>query len=472
MKSTAHLFPENARRALQDDNLRLALGNVEKGFAGARRNAREALPEFDALRDQARDLKNHVLENLDAYLERFEAKVVENGGQVHWCERPEEANRVILELCRSVEARTVTKGKTMIAEETALNDYLAEHDIEAIETDLGEYIIQLADEPPSHIIAPAVHKTKDEVSDLFQEHHQKYGLTERQTDPRAMLDEARQVLRQKFIAADVGITGANFLIAETGTSVIVTNEGNGDLTQTLPKMHIVMATPEKLVPTLEDVTLLLRLLSRSATGQELSVYTTFSTGPRRPGDLDGPEKYHVVLLDNGRTELLASEFRDVLRCIKCGACLFHCPVYSSVGGHAYGWVYPGPMGAILTPRLIGLESTRHLPNASSLCGRCEDICPMRIPIPRMLRRFREQALESKFVPLKERAGLKLWAWFARRPRLYRLATGLAARVLHNMALGRGRFSALPLVGGWTGGRDLAAPEGRTFMAAWKRRSQR
>ncbi len=472
MKSTAHLFPENARRALVDDNLRVALGNVEKGFSGARRSAREALPEFDALRDQARDLKNHVLENLDAYLERFEAKVVENGGQVHWCETPEEANRVILELCRSVGARTVTKGKTMIAEETALNDYLTAHDIEPIETDLGEYIIQLADEPPSHIIAPAVHKTKDEVSDLFQEHHRQYGLTERQTDPRAMLDEARQVLRQKFIAADVGITGANFLIAETGSSVIVTNEGNGDLTQTLPKMHIVMATPEKLVPTLEDTTLLLRLLSRSATGQELSVYTTFSTGPRRGDDLDGPDEYHVVLLDNGRTELLASEFREVMRCIKCGACLFHCPVYSSVGGHAYGWVYPGPMGAILTPRLIGLESTRHLPNASSLCGRCEDICPMRIPIPRMLRRFREQALERKFVPAKERAGLALWGWLARRPGLYRLATGLAARVLRNRAWGRGRFSSLPLAGGWTGGRDLAAPEGRTFMAAWKRRPQR
>jgi L-lactate dehydrogenase complex protein LldF len=472
MKSTAHLFPENARRALADDNLRVALGNVEKGFAGARRQARANLPEFDALRDQARDLKDHVLENLDAYLERFAAKVVENGGQVHWCETPAEANKVILELCRSVGARTVTKGKTMIAEETALNDYLTLHDIEAIETDLGEYIIQLADEPPSHIIAPAVHKTKDEVSDLFQAHHHKYGLTQRQTEPRAMLDEARQVLRQKFIAADVGITGANFLIAETGSSVIVTNEGNGDLTQTLPKMHIVMATPEKLVPTLEDVSLLLRLLSRSATGQELSVYTTFSTGPRRPEDLDGPAEYHVVLLDNGRTELLASEFRDILRCIKCGACLFHCPVYSSVGGHAYGWVYPGPMGAILTPRLIGLQSTRHLPSASSLCGRCEDICPTRIPIPAMLRRFREQAMAQKFVPLKERAGLKLWGWAARRPWLYRLATGLAARVLHNLALGRGRFSSLPLAGGWTGGRDLAAPEGRTFMAAWKRRPQR
>ncbi len=472
MKSTAHLFPENARRALADDDLRVALGNVEKGFAGARRQARADLPEFDALRDQARDLKNHVLENLDAYLERFEARVLENGGQVHWCETPEEANRIILELCRSVGARTVTKGKTMIAEETALNDYLTQHDIEAIETDLGEYIIQLADEPPSHIIAPAVHKTKDQVSDLFQAHHHKYGLTQRQTDPRAMLDEARQVLRQKFIAADVGITGANFLIAETGSSVIVTNEGNGDLTQTLAKMHIVMATPEKLVPTLEDANLLLRLLSRSATGQELSVYTTFSTGPRRPDDLDGPEAYHVVLLDNGRSELLASEFRDVLRCIKCGACLFHCPVYSSVGGHAYGWVYPGPMGSVLTPRLIGLEGTRHLPNACSLCGRCEDICPMRIPLPGMLRRFREQALAQKIVPLKERIGLKLWGWAARRPWLYRLATGLAARVLHNRALGRGRFSSLPLAGGWTGGRDLVAPEGRTFMAAWKRRQPR
>ena len=296
----------------------------------------------------------------------------------------------------------VTKGKTMIAEEIGLNPFLESHGIVPVETDLGEYIIQLADEPPSHIIAPAIHKTEDQVADLFHEHHRRYGRTRRLDDPGELVDEARQVLRRKYIEADVGITGANFLIAETGSTVIVTNEGNGDLTQTLPRRHIVLATPEKIVPTLEDAATLLRVLARSATGQEFSAYTTFSTGPRRPDDLDGPESFHVVILDNGRSRLVGGPFQDMLRCIKCGACLFHCPVYASVGGHAYGSVYQGPMGAVLTPHLVGLPAARHLPSASSLCGRCEAVCPVRIPIPRMLRRLRERSHSECLSPLPER----------------------------------------------------------------------
>ena len=275
------------------------------------------------------------------------------------------------------------------------------------------------------------------------------------------------MLRDQFLTADVGITGANFLIAETGTSIIVTNEGNGDLTQILPKAHIVLTTIDKLVPTLEDVTNLLRLLARSATGQDMSFYTTFSTGPRRQGDPDGPEEYHVVLLDNGRSAMLGTEFQDMLRCIRCGACLNHCPVYQAVGGHAYGWVYPGPMGSVLTPSLVGIDKAGHLPNASTFCGRCEEVCPMKIPLPKMMRHWREREFEHHLQPVVARNGLKLWAVIARHPTLYRVAARLGNRVLRLWAMGKPRIASLPLGSGWTRYRDFPTPEARTFMELWK-----
>jgi L-lactate dehydrogenase complex protein LldF len=342
------------------------------------------------MREAGRAIKDHVLENLDFYLERYEAEATRRGGHVHWCRTSQDARDAVLAVCRRLGAKTVTKGKTMIGEEIAINDHLEANGITPVETDLGEYIIQLRREPPSHIIAPAIHLTKDQIADAFLENHARYGKTRRLAEAAEMLAEAREILRAKFIAADVGITGANFLIAETGSSVIVTNEGNGDLTQTLPKAHIVLATPEKLVPTLEDATTILRLLARSATGQEMSVYTTFSTGARRPEDRDGPSEYHVIILDNGRTDLIGGEFQDVLRCIRCAACINHCPIYSSIGGHAYGWVYPGPIGSVLTPALVGIEEAGDLPNASTLRGRCESVCPMKIPLPKMLRHWRER----------------------------------------------------------------------------------
>jgi len=465
----ARHFKANARIAMADAQLREALAKVEVNFIERRRVAAGNLPEFEALRDRAVEIKNHVLQHLDHYLERYEAKVVEQGGQVHWCATPAEARAKVLELCRSVDAKSVTKGKTMIAEEIDLNRFLERNHVTPVETDLGEYIIQLADEPPSHIIAPAVHKTKDQISDLFLKHHGPLGKTVRQTEPTAMIAEARAVLRQKFLDADVGITGANFLIAETGSSVIVTNEGNGDLTQTLPKMHIVLASLEKVVPTLEDAQTLLRILARSATGQEYSAYTTFSTGPRRPGDVDGPAQYHVILLDNGRSSLLGTEFQDILRCIRCGACMNHCPVYAAVGGHAYGSVYPGPMGAVLSPAFLGLHEARDLPNASTFCGRCESVCPMRIPLPKLMRHWRERAYEDRLPPVAERWGLAVWGWFARRPALYGFGAGLAARLLGWLGRRSGRFRHLPLAGGWTAARDLPAPQGRSFQSLWRDR---
>ena len=367
------------RRARQRRLCSARSGWRAPGFRLRRAQAVERLPEFEALREEGRAIKDHTLAHLDFYLELYERNVVAAGGQVHWARNADEARAAVLDICRSVGAKIVTKGKSMVAEEIALNDHLEANGITPVETDLGEYIIQLRHEPPSHIIAPAIHLMKEQVADTFRAAHRGLDPARPLDEPRDLCDEARTVLRPRFLAADVGITGANFLIAETGSSIIVTNEGNGDLTQILPRVHIVVTSIEKVVPTLEDAATLLRLLARSATGQEFSSYTTLSTGPRRPGDLDGPEQYHVVLLDNGRTDLLGGEFQDMLRCLRCSACLNHCPVYAAVGGHAYGWVYPGPMGAVLTPALVGLHEAGHLPNASTFCGQLRERLPGQDP---------------------------------------------------------------------------------------------
>jgi L-lactate dehydrogenase complex protein LldF len=466
--STSPQFKQNAARALNDVQLQKALGNVKQGFIDKRRMAADKLPEFEALRDAARDIKNHTLEHLDLYLEAYEEKVKASGGHVHFARDATEARDIILNICRGAGARTVTKGKSMISEEIGINHYLEANGIRPIETDLGEYIIQLRNELPSHIIAPAVHLNATQVEEDFRRVHTHLDAKRDLSEPVQLLTEARAVLRERFLAADVGITGANFLVAETGTSVIVTNEGNGDLTQILPKTHIVLASLEKLVPTLEDVSQLLRVLARSATGQELSVYTTFSTGPRRSADADGPENYHVVLIDNGRSSMLGTSFEEMLRCIRCGACMNHCPVYHAVGGHAYGWVYPGPMGAVLTPSLIGVDQAGHLPNASTFCGRCESVCPVRIPLPKLMRHWREREFERHLTPATVRSGLKFWGFFAKRPALYRLATRVAMGALALAGRRRGRFTWLPLSKGWTKYRDFPAPQGETFQQRWKR----
>ncbi|MDB5601932.1 MAG: hypothetical protein JWN71_3976 [Xanthobacteraceae bacterium] len=464
---TSPAFPANVTHALADVGLQAVL-REGLGFVDRRRIAAEALPEFDALRDIARDIKNHTLAHLDLYMEAYEARILAQGGHVHYALDAAQARDLVLSICRTANARTVTKGKSMVSEEIGLNDFLEANGIVPVETDLGEYIIQIRGEAPSHIIAPAIHVSKAQVEADFRRVHTHLPIDRNLDEPTTLLAEARGVLRERFLAADVGITGANFLVAETGTSIIVTNEGNGDLTQTLPRVHIVLATIEKLVPTLEDVSQLLRVLARSATGQDMSVYTTFSTGPRRPDDLDGPSEYHVVILDNGRANMLGNEFREMLRCIRCGACMNHCPVYNSVGGHAYGWTYPGPMGSVLTPAIVGIENAKHLPNASTLCGRCEEVCPVRIPLPKLLRHWREREFERHLSPATVRTGLSFWAFFARRPKLYGWATSVAARVL-SMFGGRGRFAWLPLAGGWTKHRDFPAPQGSTFQAQWKKR---
>ena len=469
MKSTSRYFNRNAHRAIQNTTLQTALLRIKPGFVDHRSKALENLPDADELRTRAKEIKERALARLDEYLVEFEANVNANGGQVHWAETARQANDVVVELCRQANACSVIKGKSMVGEETGLNEALESAGLETIETDLGEYIIQLAEEPPSHIIAPAIHKTRGQIAELFRQFHdrQEYpGALESVAD---IVNEARAVMRQKYIAADVGITGANFLVADTGTAVLVTNEGNGDLCSSLPDTHIIVTGIEKVVPTLDDTSVLLRLLSRNATGQDITAYTSFFTGARREGDRDGPNNFHIVLVDNGRSDMLNNEYRDMLRCIRCGACMNHCPVYSAVGGHAYGWVYPGPMGSVLTPLMSGLEKSTPLPNASTFCGRCAEVCPMSIPLPGLLRQLRNDAHEKHLESFTARAGLAFWAAFARRPFLYRVFSRWGLRILRLFSADGQHIRDLPFAGGWTDSRDLPRPKGDTFMQQWQKR---
>ncbi len=468
MSGPASTFRERAAQALGDAGLQKALANVPAGFIEKRAKARGALPEFDRLRDEAAAMKRHTLDNLAFYLSAFIERAGAAGAKTHLAEGPEEACRIVSGILAARGARLVTKGKSMISEEIGLNAALEKAGVRVVETDLGEYIIQLRGERPSHIVAPAIHLSRRQIEADFRRAHA--GLPEERvlaTDAD-LVAEARAVLRGQFCAADAGITGANMLIAETGSAVLVTNEGNGDLTATLPKTHIVIASIEKIVPTLEDASLVLRLLARSATGQEISAYTSFFTGPRRRGDADGPEEMHIVLLDNNRSNILAGPFSDILKCIRCGACLNHCPVFQAVGGHAYGGVYPGPMGEVLSPALPGAGGAPGMTEACTLCGRCEEVCPMRIPLPSLIRRRRAEAFARGEGGAGMRAGLKGWGWLARRPRLHAAVMAAAARAGRLLAAGRGAIRALPGLSGWFAARDLPAPEGRTFSALWRK----
>ncbi len=466
MEVTSQKFKIRAGSALVNEGLQHALRKSRGGFVDKRQQAVDDLPQFEQLRSRAVDVKNHVLANLDKYLDEFERNVSAKGGQVHFASTPEQGVETIIDICTQAGAQRVAKGKSMIGEEMDLNDALEADGMEVIETDLGEYIIQLAREKPSHIIAPAIHKTRGEITELFYEHHQKYGLTERVDQVETIVNEARTVLRDHFVNADVGITGANFLLADSGASVLVTNEGNGDLTSSLPRVHIVTASIEKVIPSLADLTLFLRLLARSATGQEISSYTSIYSGPAKSQDMDGPAEYHVVLLDNGRSMMLQGEYREMLRCIRCGACMNHCPVYQSIGGHAYGWVYPGPMGSVWTPLLVGLQNAANLPNACTLNGRCGEVCPVKIPLPDLLRKLRHQIFERGLVDRKSRLGLALWGWLARHPKVFRFSIGMAARLLRRLAGRQGSIRSLPLAGGWTESRDFPAASGAGFVASW------
>ncbi|HET6492679.1 MAG TPA: LutB/LldF family L-lactate oxidation iron-sulfur protein [Burkholderiales bacterium] len=468
MQITSMHFKARAGGKLADVKLQAALKKLQTNFVRGRAERVAELDNFEAIREAGAAIRERALANLDLYLTEFERNATARGAVVHWAETTAEANRLVCEIAAQHGVRKVVKSKSMVSEECGLNDALEAAGVEVVETDLGEYILQLAQEPPSHIVAPVVHKSKDEVSDLFAAKHRQ----PRKTGIAELTREAREMLRPHFLSADMGVSGANFIVAETGSTLIVTNEGNGRMVTTLPLVHVAITGIEKVVPTLEDVSTLLRLLPRHGTGQTITNYVSVTTGVRREGELDGPQHFHVILLDAGRTRLIGSDLQPMLRCIRCGACMNHCPVYQSVGGHAYGWVYPGPMGSILTPIYAGLENALDLPNASTFCNQCGVVCPVKIPLPDLMRKLRERQFDRRLKPWRERLGLAAWSWLAQRPALYGMMAAIGARTLAWMGGARKLIHNLPFGGGWTGGRALPAPEGQTFRALYRQRDKR
>lgn len=417
----------------------------------------------DAMRAQAAEAKRRALRKLPDLLELAEKRLTENGVKVLWAEDGAEARRHVSDIIASHGVKKIIKSKSMLSEEIALNPHLEAEGVTVIETDLGEYIIQINNEHPSHIIAPVIHKTKASIRDLFVEKH---GMPPTD-DAGAIVAFARKVLRPEYVAADMGISGGNFIIAETGTLALVTNEGNGRLCTSMPRVHVALVGIEKLVETVDDYAALTQVLPRSGTGQQMTVYTNMIHGPRKAGDPDGPEHVYVILVDNGRSRIYAQpKYTEVLSCIRCGACQNACPVYRSTGGHAYGWVYGGPIGAVLTPLMVGLDNATPLPNASSLCGACKQACPVDIDLPRMLLDLRHDMAEGGKGGRVWSLGLKAWAVGNKSPRLFRFG-GRVARVGQRLF----RKNLPGPLGGWTKYRDFPAFAPKSFHELWAERQK-
>ena len=465
-------FVPASQAAVKDAQLRQALRRAGSGFDGTRREAIAEVSEavWEDWREQARRVKEHTIAHLDYYLAMLERNVHAAGGHVHFAGDAAQANAIVSEIARRAGVKTVTKSKSMVSEELGLNHVLEAQGIDVFETDLGEYIIQLAEETPSHLVAPALHKTRGQVAQLFAE---QLGVPYSE-DIEEMARIARVALRQKFLDADMGISGANFLVAETGSLVIITNEGNGRLCTSAPRIHVGLAGMEKVIPSLQDLAVFLRLLPRSATGQRITSYMSMATGPRRAEDEDGPEEFHLVIVDNGRSRLLRDPvLRESLYCIRCGACLNVCPIYQRVGGHAYGWVYPGPIGSIVTPGLVGVAEAKDLPNASTLCGACRDACPVQINIPRMLLHLRHQQAESDDANQRtasdtDKLLARGFAAVMSSPLLLRLSRTVG-QVLAKPLARSGKIgpSRLPIISRWTRARDLPVPATRSFRDQWR-----
>lgn len=461
-------FFEKTNQAVQNQGLQTRL-RVLNSFTVKRDRAFAELEDGEALRDRARAIKEEVIANLDRYLSLLEANIKSLGGTVHWARDGQEARAIILDIARKNDVKRVVKSKSMATEEIELNEAFERAGIEAIETDLGEYIVQLAREKPSHILAPAIHKSKADIAELFTD---KLGA-ENLTEAEELTLVARQQLRAKFCSAEMGVTGANFAIAETGTIVLVENEGNIRLSTTLPRIHVALMGIEKVIPLVADLAVFLKVLARSASGQKMSSYVSLITGTRRAGEADGAGQFHLVILDNGRTRILEDdEMRESLYCLRCGACLNICPVYRKIGGHAYGSVYSGPIGSIITPPLVGIEKASDLPFASSLCGACRDICPVRINIPHILLKLRSDWVEGgagargRAEP-SMRAAIRLWAFAMRHATVYETLFRLLA-VMQRLVLKEGKIKRLPFAfGGWTRSRDFPPIAKKSFRSMWR-----
>jgi len=470
MKITSQAFTKSSKRALKNAQLQDAIALVSQRFSQGRRAMVEQTPDWEELRAKAEDIKNKTLQSLPSLLQQLELNLASRGGIVYRAVDSNEAIHYLLNICRRHKIKLAVKSKSMVSEEIGLNDQLQKENIQAIETDLGEFIIQLAKEPPFHIIVPAVHKTRSQISELF--HRKLHAPLD--DDIQRMTQLARETLRSKFLEAGLGISGVNFAVAETGTLVVVENEGNARMCTTVPKVHVAIMGMEKVIPRLSDLGPFLTLLPRNATGQRMSSYVSWINGPRRKEEPDGPELLYLIILDNGRSKILADpEMQSTLRCIRCGACLNHCPIYRHAGGHAYGWVYPGPIGSILNPQLIGLKKASVLPFASSLCGACADVCPVKIPIPQILLTLRHRIVQSQANGLAsstiEGSFVRLWSLALRHPGWRSFGLFLTRPLQKIMARnGQLRIGPFPL-SRWTRSRDFPMTASRTFSQWWVKR---
>ncbi|EMM0382035.1 iron-sulfur cluster-binding protein [Pluralibacter gergoviae] len=457
-------FKTRIRQQIDDPVMRKAIAGAQERIGANRQKMVEELGHWEAWRERASQIRNHVLDNLDAYLYQLSEKVTENGGHVFFAATKEEATQYILQVAQAKRAKKIVKSKSMVTEEIGMNHVLQQAGIEVIETDLAEYILQLDGDAPSHIVVPAIHKDRQQIRRVL---HDRVGYDGPDT-PEAMTRFIRQKIREDFLSADIGVTGCNFAVAETGSVCLVTNEGNARMCTTLPKTHIAVMGMERLAPTFEEVDVLITLLARSAVGARLTGYNTWLTGPREAGNVDGPEEFHLVILDNGRSQVLGSAFRDVLRCIRCGACMNTCPAYRHIGGHGYGSIYPGPIGAVISPLLGGYRDFKDLPYACSLCTACDSVCPVQIPLSKLILRHRRVMAEQGMTPKAEQRAIKMFAYANSHPGLWKVGMVAGAQAASWFIKGGKAPLNIGAIGDWTEARDLPEADGESFRSWFKK----
>ncbi|BES85187.1 iron-sulfur cluster-binding protein [Pectobacterium araliae] len=468
LKTSDVKFKDRIQTQIHDPIMRKAVANAQERISENRQKMVDELGHWEAWRDHAAQIREHVLNNLDAYLYQLSEKVTDNGGNVYFAKTKEDATRYILQVAQANHAKKVVKAKSMVTEEIGMNHVLQQAGIEVIETDLGEYILQLDQDPPSHVVVPAIHKDRYQIRKVL---HEKLGYDGPET-PEAMTLFIRQKIREDFLSAEVGVTGCNFAVAETGSVCLVTNEGNARMCTTLPKTHIAVMGMERIAPTFEEVDVLITMLARSAVGARLTGYNTWLTGPREAGHVDGPQEFHLVIVDNGRSQILGSAFRDILRCIRCGACINTCPAYRHIGGHGYGSIYPGPIGAVISPLLGGYQDFKELPYTCSLCTACDTVCPVRIPLSSLILKHRRVMAESGITPKAEQRVTKLFNYVNSHPRLWKVGM-IAGAHAAGWFIKNGKTSIeMGAIGEWTEARDLPDADGESFRSWFKKHQAR
>lgn len=469
MKTSDVKFKQRIDVQMKDDFMRKSVANAQERMFTNRQIAADKLGNWEEWREMGMDIRNHVLENLDYYLHQLSEKVLDNGGHVFFAKTAEEATHYVEQIIQQKNAKKVVKSKSMVTEEIGLNAMIERNNCEVIETDLGEYILQVDDcDPPSHIVVPALHKNRTQIKEIFKDKLDYQGSN----DPEEMTRFVRNHIRHDFLEADIGITGCNFAVAESGTVSLVTNEGNARLATSLPKTHIAVMGMERVVPTFEELDIVISLLCRSAVGIPLTGYVTALTGPREDEQCDGPEEFHLVIVDNGRSDILGSEFKDILRCVRCAACVNTCPAYRHIGGQSYGSIYSGPIGAVLSPLLGGYDDFKDLPYACSLCKACHDVCPVKIPLSDLLMKHREKMAEQGITPLSERVVVRGFNVLNASPMLWNVGVKVGATV----ASGIIRNGKMPLnigaIGKWAQTRDLPTPDGQSFRSWFETRNKK